>query len=436
MAVEDAPGLESAGDAAGKRAAEVERFMIAVVQSADDVILTRSLDGIVQSWNPAAERMLGYRAEEIVGESVMRLIPDERREEETRILDRVARGERVAHMETVRRRKDGSLVDVSLTISPILDEQGRVVGASKIMRDITGRNQAQADLVRSHERLAIATEQLRALNVNLEERVVERTAALAAANVVLAQKNEEVEAFVYIVSHDLRAPLVNIQGFASEISRSCVALEDTLRNAALQPDVELAVLAIVRQEIAGALRYISASTMKFQRLIDILLVLSRTGRQELRIEEADVRSIVDSTILSLGQMIQGCGAEVEVGALPGLRADLTAMGQVFSNLISNALKYGQPGRPARIVVGGEISQGVAHYWVRDNGAGIPASAQRRLFQVFQRFHPELASGDGMGLAIVKRIVERHGGAVWADSEEGIGTTFHLELPSGGGATGA
>lgn len=242
---------------------------------------------------------------------------------------------------------------------------------------------------------------------------------------------EEVETFVYIVSHDLRAPLVNIQGFAAEISRSCASLEGTLRNAALPPDIGAAVRRIVGEDISGALTYISASTTKFQRLIDTLLVLSRTGRQELRIEDADVRCIVGSSILSLGQMIQACGADVVVEWLPSIRGDITALGQVFSNLIGNALKYSQPGRPVRIVVGGELLDGRAHYWVRDNGAGIPASAQRRLFRVFQRFHPDLASGDGMGLAIVKRLIERHGGRVWAESEEGVGTTFNMELPAAG-----
>ncbi len=519
--------------------------MSAVVESAEDAILTKTLEGIVRSWNPAAELLLGYRAEEMIGESVTRLIPEDRQEEETMILERVTRGERVAHLETVRRRKNGSLIDVSLTISPIRDGNGHIVGASKIMRDITERHRAVAELKRSHERIAIAaqaagqgfweydietgtlqwdrqmfhlygraisegklsyeswadrlhpedrercerelreaiaglrpfntdfriiqpngatrhikslarvtrgpegravqmfglnyditerkhdTEQLRMLNAELEQRVVDRTAALAAANVILAQKNEEVEAFVYIVSHDLRAPLVNIQGFASEISRSCGELEETLSQAALPSEVETAVLGIVREDIAGALRYISASTTKFQGLIETLLLLSRTGRQELRIEEADVRAIVDSTISSLRQAIQSTGADVVVEALPSIRADITAMGQVFSNLISNALKYSKPGRPGRIVVGGEILEGgLAHYWIRDNGAGIPQSARRRLFQVFQRFHPDLASGDGMGLAIVKRIVERHGGRVWAEGEEDVGTSFHLELPTG------
>jgi signal transduction histidine kinase len=301
------------------------------------------------------------------------------------------------------------------------NREGRAVHMVGLNYDITERK---------HD-----TEQLRALNAELEERVAKRTAALAAANVILAQKNEEVEAFVYIVSHDLRAPLVNIQGFASEISRSCSSLEDTLRQAALPAQTQIAALAIVREEIVGALRYISASTTKFQVLIDTLLLLSRTGRQDLRLEEADVAAIVESTILSLRQVIQKSGAAVIAEPMPSIRGDCTALGQVFSNLISNALKYLKPGRAGRILIGGEIANGLAHYWVRDNGVGIPSSAQRRLFQVFQRFHPHLASGEGMGLAIVKSIVERHGGKVWAESEEAHGTTFHVELPAAGNPGG-
>jgi len=411
-----------------KRAAEVEQLMIAVVESAEDAIMTKTLDGVVRSANPAAELMLGYRAEEIIGESVLRLIPEACRDEEAMILDNITKGRRVAHLETLRRRKDGSLIDVSLTVSPIRDDKGTIVGASKVMRDISERILAESELRKSHD-------QLHALNMRLEERVAERTAALAAANVILAQKNEEVEAFVYIVSHDLRAPLVNLQGFSSELTRSCSALEETLRTADLPPHIEKTVLAIVRQDIAGALRYISASTMKFQGLIDTLLLLSRTGKQELRFENADVQGIVEGTVMSLRQTIDSSGAEVTVDALPVITGDVTAIGQVFSNLISNAVKYLQPGRPGRIVVGGENLGAVAHYWVRDNGAGIAASAQPRLFQVFQRFHPTLASGEGMGLAIVKRLIERHGGRVWAETKEGVGSTFHIELPTTGGTRG-
>jgi signal transduction histidine kinase len=115
------------------------------------------------------------------------------------------------------------------------------------------------------------------------------------------------------------------------------------------------------------------------------------------------------------------------GTLPNAIGDVTAIGQVFSNLIANALNYLKPGRPGLIEIGSEAKDGEVHYWVKDNGVGITPAARPRLFQVFQRFRPELAQGEGMGLAIVKRVVERHGGRLWADSEEDVGTTFHFTL---------
>jgi signal transduction histidine kinase len=245
----------------------------------------------------------------------------------------------------------------------------------------------------------------------------------------LAERNEEVEAFVYIVSHDLRAPLVNLQGFAKELDASCRELEGVLENVPLATGVRDRLRPILDDGIRGALRYISASTTKFQRLIDALLVLSRSGRQEYRSEEVDVEWLVKSTLDSLRQSIDECHAGVAVGTLPRASGDVTAIGQVFSNLVGNALKYHAPERAPVIEIGGQREQTMAHYWIRDNGAGIPAPVQRRLFQVFQRFHPDLAPGEGMGLAIVKRVVEKHGGKVWADSQEGIGTTFHLTLPA-------
>jgi signal transduction histidine kinase len=135
--------------------------------------------------------------------------------------------------------------------------------------------------------------------------------------------------------------------------------------------------------------------------------------------------------------IEQSAARIEVGELPDVHGDLTAVGQVFTNLISNAVKYLQPGRAGRIEIAGEEQDELCHFWVRDNGAGLHPNAQRRIFQVFQRFHPELASGEGMGLAIVKRVVERHGGRVWVESEAGTGTTFHVTLPNARGRrTGA
>lgn len=386
-----------------KHAPDTQQHLAALVESAADAILTKSLDGIVRTWNRGAEQLLGYRAEEIIGQSVTRLIPEDCQDEESTILEQLKKGLRVAHFETRRRRNDGSFVEVSLTISPIFDVTGTVVGASKIMRDITEQKRNAG-------------------------RLIERTEALAAANAVLAQKNEEIEAFVYIVSHDLRAPLVNLQGFASELGRSCDALEKFLRIVALPPADASRIQSILQEDIPAALRFISASTNKFERLIDALLLLSRTGKQELHFEEVDVRKVIDVTLLSLRKSIQSADATIEVDTLPSAIGDVTGIGQVFANLISNALKYVYPGRAAQIRIGGQIENGMAHYWVADNGAGIAESSQPRLFNVFQRFHPHLASGEGMGLAIVKRVVERHRGKVWAESAEGVGTTFHVHLP--------
>lgn len=275
-----------------------------------------------------------------------------------------------------------------------------------------------------------AEDELQRAHDELEVRVQERTAALGAANAELASKNEEVEAFVYIVSHDLRAPLVNLQGFARELQLSRGELAEKLAGASLPAGVRADLDAILRDGMDQALRFISASTAKFERLIDALLHLSRYGRERYRPETVDVNAVVETTLASLRQSIETSGAKVSVaGALPAAFGDATAIGQVFSNLIGNAIAYLKPGRPGVIEIGGEASGASNRYWVRDNGVGIGAASLPRLFQVFQRFHPELAPGDGMGLAIVKRVVERHGGQVRAESKEDVGTAFHLTLPA-------
>lgn len=291
---------------------------------------------------------------------------------------------------------------------------GLIVSAATSERAI-----ARADLQRAHD--------------YLEERVRERTAKLAETNMMLAQKNQEVEAFVYIVSHDLRAPLVNLQGFSRELELSCNEMTQELSHLCLPEQAAQKIRLIMDEGINGSLRYISASSTKFQKLIDALLLLSRTGKNEYDMEPIDVQALVDTTLSSLQQSIRDSGTEIAVGTLPPAFADQTAIGQVFSNLISNAMKYLQPGRPGKIEIGGAVKDGMAHFWVKDNGAGIPASSQARLFQVFQRFHPKLASGEGMGLAIVKRIVERHGGEIHALSADGVGTEFHFSFPANGNA---
>jgi len=270
----------------------------------------------------------------------------------------------------------------------------------------------------------------------LELRVQDRTAALAAANTELAAKNTEVEAFVYIVSHDLRAPLVNLQGFAKELELSFGELSEKLRDVSLPANLQRDVESILQDGMGGALRFIRASTIKFERLIEALLRLSRHGRERYLAEVVDVGAVVGLSLASLRQTIEARGAMVSVaGSLPDALGDATAIGQVFSNLVENAVNYLRPGTPGVIEIGGDTSGSMAHYWVRDNGVGIGASAQPRLFQVFQRFHPHMAPGEGMGLAIVKRVVERQGGQVSVQSDEGTGTTFHVTLPAAASTKG-
>ncbi len=312
-------------------------------------------------------------------------------------------------------RPDGSSRALRARGQVLSDGAGEPVLMTGTAQDVTERKALEDELV-------ARSRKLEEINVSLERRTAE-----------LAEKNQEVEAFVYIVSHDLRAPLVNLQGFARELELCCQDLQGRLRSVTLPEGIRQEVDGILNDGMLSALRYISASTTKFQRLIDALLMLSRLGRQEYRLEEVDMNALVDTTLDSVRQGIDTSGVRVTRDPLPNAKGDTTALGQILSNLIGNALKYRQPGRAGIVTLGGEAWQAgphLNHYWVRDNGAGIPAAAQPRLFQVFQRFHPALASGEGMGLAIVKRIVDRHGGTIWADSEQNAGTTFHFTLPAG------
>jgi len=395
-----------------------ERFRL-VVEAVPNAVVMASSDGKIALVNFQTEKLFGYDRTELVGQPVEMLVPSRLRARHeghrSAFFSAPARRAMDLGRDLIGVRKDGSEVPIEVGLNPISTRDGSFVLASII--DITERK-------------------------NAEKMLELRVAELAETNKELARKSEEVEAFVYIVSHDLRGPLVNLQGFSRELEMSCDELRENLLpilsdatgsdgasstarrvHAAAATRIE----AILREEIPGSLRYISASTTKFRRLIDALLELSRYGREAHRPEELDLTAMVSSTLDLMRMSIAASGAQVSVGRMPRVQGDATAIGQVFANLIGNSLKYLQPGRPGKIEIGGEMESGMAHCWVRDNGAGLPAGAQARLFQVFQRFHPQLAQGEGMGLAIVKRIVERHGGKIWAEGEEGVGTTFHFTL---------
>jgi PAS domain S-box-containing protein len=391
-------------------------FQLLVDSVTDYAIYMLDPEGRVITWNVGAERSKGYKAEEILGRNFsIFFLPEDAKAglpaDELAIAAKLGRYE----TEAWRVRKDGTKFWALITLTAVREANGELRGFAKVTRDLTEQKHLEESLAK--------------IAADLEARVVERTRELEITVEELRRKNQEVEAFVYIVSHDLRAPLVNVQGFVRELEESCKHLKEVLQT---YPNWEICwpgLSPILNEEMGGALHYISASAAKFERLIDALLGLSRQGRQDYHLTRVNVWDLATNAVATFLQAIIEAGAEVEVDELPSVTADATALGQVFSNLIGNCLKYRSPDRPLKIEVGGQVEAGMVHYWVRDNGLGIPEYGKTKLFQVFQRFHSRQAEGEGMGLAIALRIVERHGGRIWAESLEGQGSAFHFSLPA-------
>jgi signal transduction histidine kinase len=275
------------------------------------------------------------------------------------------------------------------------------------------------------DRLVAAAAAERRYEAELEERAEE----LATINQDLRHKSQEIETFVYGVSHDLRSPLVNLQGFSREIELSCDDLIRLLAPASLPPELR-ARLSAVEGDLREAVHYILASVSSSGRLIDALLRLSRAGRVRYQWQEVDIGEVVQRVVDVLRVSLEAKGVRVTVGELPPARGDLTAVEQIFGNLLSNAVNYLAPGRPGEIEIGAESGPPgtPVTYFVRDNGLGIPKSFREKVFVAFERFHADAAPGEGIGLALVRRAVERHGGEVGVESEEGVGSVFLFTLP--------
>lgn len=375
-----------------RRAAEqLLMHYAALVQSSDDAIIGKDLDGRITSWNRGAEQLFGYSAGEVIGQTIDLLIPDDRREEEAMILDQIRRGATVKHYETVRRCKDGRQVDISVTVSPLRDNRGRVVGASKIARDISERK--------------LSEQELRRYRAHLEELVAERTRELEAAN-------RELEAFTYSASHDLRTPLRAIDGFSGLLgSKYGDQLDAEGRR----------LLTVVRNNAA-----------RMSQLIDGILAFSRCGRLRLKAGEVDMERLLHAAWMDLEPLREGRTIRLQVTPLAPTQGDPILLRQVWSNLLANAIKFTAPRPEAQIAVGCSSGSTETRYSVTDNGVGFDPAYAHKLFGVFQRLHAvDEFAGTGIGLAIVKRIVNRHGGRVEADGRLGEGATFSFSLPGGG-----
>jgi PAS domain S-box-containing protein len=361
-------------------------FLSSIVESSDDAIIGKDLTGRVVSWNAGAERIFGYDASEMVGSSIERLLAPDRPDEERRILENARRGETHIY-ETARIRKNGTPVDLSLAVSPIRDGQGNIVGVSSISRDISERKRAEQQILR--------------LNAELEHRVQTRTAELTAAN-------QELEAFTYSVAHDLRAPLRHIDAFTRILQEDYAG--------SFPPDA------------AQLLDTIRRGSENMSRLVNDLLSLAHVGRQEMKSERISLNSIVDEVIGELARETQGREIDWQIARLPVIEGDPGLLKQVFANLLSNAVKYTRPRVRAVIEIGLQKAGGKWAIFVRDNGVGFDMKYAIKLFGVFQRLHrPDEFEGTGVGLAIVERVVKRHGGRIWAESGKNQGATFYFTL---------
>lgn len=495
--------------------------LASIVESSEDAIISKDLNSTVTSWNRGAEKIFGYTAGEMVGASIMRLIPADRQDEENQILDQVKRGKSVEHFDTLRQTKDGRLINISVTASPIKDAAGKVTGVSKVARDITERMRAERALRQSEAEFRTlaetmpqivwatradggniyfnqhwidytgmtleeslgdgwnkpfhpedrqrawnawqaavagaseyslecrlrradgvyrwwwimgapfraadgsvlkwfgtctdvnerrqAEEKIQRLNGELEQRVTERTAQLKSAN-------EELEAFSYSVSHDLRAPLRHVMGFVELLHKDAA------------PSLS--------KKSVGYLNTISSSAKRMGNLIDDLLTFSRVGRAEIQKANISLDALVRETLGDFQTEVSGRTIAWKIHPLPTVRADRALLRLVLVNLISNAVKFTSQRAEAKIEIGaapGKDNENVI--FVRDNGAGFDPQYAHKLFGVFQRLHSsEEFEGTGIGLANVQRIIHRFGGRVWAEGAVDAGATFYFSIPkpNGGG----
>lgn len=352
---------------------QAQALLAAIVESSDDAIISKRLDGRIVSWNRGAERLFGYTADEAVGQQISMIIPPDRLDEEVMIIDRLRKGERIEHYETVRVTKDGRQLDISLTISPVRDASNRIVGASKVARDITQR------------------------------RAIEQA---------LRDADRRKDEFLATLAHELRNPLAPIRNSLHILRVTAIS----------DPAVER-VRDIMERQVNHMVR-----------LVDDLLEISRItrGKIELRKERVELAAVVGSAVETSKPLIDAAGQELMISIPPEpltLNADPVRLAQVFANLLNNASKYSDAGGQIWIEAKREGTQAVVS--VRDAGIGIPADMLPRVFEMFAQGRdslPRAQGGLGIGLTLVRSLVHLHGGSVSVVSAgPGHGSEFTVRL---------
>ena len=354
--------------------------LAAIVSSSEDAIVSKDLNGIIQTWNRSAERMFGYTADEVIGKSITIIIPEDRLSEEDTVLSSIRAGRAIEHFETVRRRKDGSLVDISLTVSPIMRPDGKVIGASKIARDIS------------------------------EQKRLQRAAEEASR-----MKDD----FLALLSHELRTPLNTVIGYMRMLRRTDLAPE--LRDRALD----------AMERNSEALTQLVNDVLDTSRIV--------TGKMRLVLAPVQLPPVLSDAIQTVEAAATSKGVRLDVRVAGELEVvgDQDRLRQVFWNLLSNAVKFTPAG--GCVTVEAAADRGAVRVSVSDTGIGIEA---KHLPYVFQRFWQadngtsREYGGLGLGLALARHIVEMHGGTIDVTSEgRGHGSTFRVALPRSGTSVG-
>lgn len=481
-----------------RTAEKTQARLAAIIESTDDAVYSKDLDGIILSWNPAAERLYGYSVKEAVGMPVSRLAPDGRKQEIQWLLDKAVRGERVRQFETVRLRKDGIAVDVEITMSPLMNSAGEVEAASVLARDVTARKDAErrmqlfveaapagmvmvdeagtillanttaADMF-GYEQKALsgmAVEKLipdrfrnehpkyramfhddlqaRAMGAGRDlwglrsdgsefpieiglnpTRSAGRTLVLCAVvditerkriedqlerqRAELARSNEELERFAQMASHDLQEPLRLVVNFSQLLDRRYrERLDDDGR------------------EFIG---YLTENAGRMRQMIQDLLEYARLGRKQTTPDAVDMNVVMNEVRHNLRLALEENNAVLDIDALPRVRVDRVEANRLLQNLIENALKYRGDAAPVIRVSAQQEGEGRWRFDVTDNGIGIDPRHRESIFEPFERLHSRARyPGTGMGLAVCRRIVERHGGRIWVKSDQAPGVTFCFTLP--------
>ncbi len=359
-----------------KKNEEIKNQLASIVLNSGDAIYAMSIDGQIQSWNPGAHKLYGFSEKDAIGRNISIVVPDFKQNELDHILNKVAKGERIESLETKRQRKDKKTIDVSLTLSPIWDESGIVTSVSAISRDITFKKQVEEELRRYAEELALS--------------------------------NEELYVFSYAASHDLQEPLRSIQNFLETLNKKY--------KKRLGPEME--------EQINAA----DDGVTRMYRLITDFLMYSRVGTERAVKEDVDCNLALKDAMANLELAIKESKASIKQFTLPKIYGNFVQITQVFQNLIANAIKYQGESKPT-IDISAEKKDGMWLIAVKDNGIGIEQWFSERIFIVFQKLHDHRKyPGSGIGLALCKRVIEKHGGKIWFESEVGKGTTFFFTLP--------